>query len=156
MSGKLTSTSSVMEGRGAYNKHVKLPAGGAALALPLLEKAIQNMKLNLEGRPVVIGDYGSSQGKNSPAPMQFAIRNNTPRPRPVRRRMVQNNRNDVPRIGVARVKMLAIQRPPSNVTRRPTRSATTPCTAAPIRNPMSPLEMRRPACPGLRFHGCST
>ena len=26
MSEKLTSTSSVMEGRGAYNKHVKLPA----------------------------------------------------------------------------------------------------------------------------------
>jgi hypothetical protein len=72
---KLPSTLSVMEGRGAYNKHVKLPAGGAALALPLLEKAIQNMKLDLDGRSVVIADYGSSQGKNSLAPMQFAIRN---------------------------------------------------------------------------------
>jgi SAM dependent carboxyl methyltransferase len=75
MSEKLISTSSVMEGKGAYNKHVKLPAGGAALALPLLAKAIQNMKLDLDGRSVVIADYGSSQGQNSLAPMQFAIRN---------------------------------------------------------------------------------
>jgi hypothetical protein len=75
MSDKLISTSSVMEGKGAYNKHVKLPAGGAALALPLLEKAIQNLKLDLGGRSVVIADYGSSQGKNSLAPVQFAIRN---------------------------------------------------------------------------------
>src|SRR5262249_10836794 len=56
-----------------------LPAGGAALALPLLEKAIQNMKLDPHGRSVVIADYGSSQGKNSLAPMQFAIRNLRPR-----------------------------------------------------------------------------
>jgi SAM dependent carboxyl methyltransferase len=75
MSENLTSTSSVMEGGGAYNKYVKLPAGGAALALPLLEKAIQNLKLDLDGRPVIIADYGSSQGKNSLAPVHFAIRN---------------------------------------------------------------------------------
>ena len=75
----MTSSSSVMEGKGAYNKYAKLPAGGAALALPLLEKAIQNLKLDLGGRPVVIADYGSSQGKNSLAPMQFAIRNLRPR-----------------------------------------------------------------------------
>jgi hypothetical protein len=74
MSEILVSTSSVMEGRGAYNKHVKLPAGGASLALPLLEKAIQNMEIGLDGGSVVIADYGSSQGKNSLAPMQFAIR----------------------------------------------------------------------------------
>ena len=30
-------TPGVMEGGGSYNKHAKLPAGGAALALPLLE-----------------------------------------------------------------------------------------------------------------------
>jgi hypothetical protein len=28
----------VMEGKGAYNKHAKLPAGGAALAMPLLRR----------------------------------------------------------------------------------------------------------------------
>jgi len=30
----------VMEGQGAYNKYAKLPAGGVALAMPLLEKAV--------------------------------------------------------------------------------------------------------------------
>jgi hypothetical protein len=28
----------VMEGKGSYNRHARLPAGGAALAMPLLEK----------------------------------------------------------------------------------------------------------------------
>jgi hypothetical protein len=38
-----TSSESVMEGKGAYNKYAKLPAGGAALALPLLESAARNL-----------------------------------------------------------------------------------------------------------------
>jgi hypothetical protein len=74
MSEKVTTSSSVMEGKGAYNRFAKLPAGGATLAVPLLEKAIQNVKLDPGGRPVVIADYGSSQGKNSLPLMQFAIR----------------------------------------------------------------------------------
>ena len=65
----------VMEGKGAYNKHAKLPAGGAALALPLLEKAVRNIVLDRSDRPIVIADYGSSQGTNSMAPMQVAIKN---------------------------------------------------------------------------------
>ena len=64
----------VMEAKGAYNKHAELPAGGAASALPLLDKAVQSVQLDTEGEPVVIADYGSSQGKNSMAPMQLAIR----------------------------------------------------------------------------------
>jgi hypothetical protein len=64
----------VMEGKGAYNKYAKLPAGGAALALPLLEKAAASIALDPGEQPVVIADYGSSQGKNSLAPMQAAIR----------------------------------------------------------------------------------
>jgi hypothetical protein len=62
-----------MEGNGAYNKHAKLPADGAALALPLLEKAIREVELDPGDEPIVIADYGSSQGKNSLAPMQIAI-----------------------------------------------------------------------------------
>ena len=58
-------TDSVTEGRGAYNKHAKLPAGGAALAMPHLENAVANLSLDASQRPVVIADYGSSQGKNS-------------------------------------------------------------------------------------------
>jgi hypothetical protein len=65
----------VMEGNGAYNRHAKLPAGGAALAVPFLEKAVREMRLAPEDRPVVIADYGSSQGKNSLAPMRIAIEN---------------------------------------------------------------------------------
>src|SRR5215469_3472722 len=63
----------VMEAMGAYNKHAKLPAGGVALALPLLEKAVQSVELDVERRPIIIADYRSAQGKNSMAPMQVAI-----------------------------------------------------------------------------------
>jgi len=64
----------VMEGKGSYNKHAKLPAGGAALAMPLLERAVQSLQLDPEEQHIVIADYGSSQGKNSMVPMQVAIR----------------------------------------------------------------------------------
>ena len=68
-----TTSHGVMEGNGAYNKHAKLQAGGAALALPLLENAVRKMTLDLGDFPIVIADYGSSQGKNSLAPMRVAI-----------------------------------------------------------------------------------
>lgn len=67
-------THGVMEGNGAYNKHAKIPADGAALATPFLEKAAQNVAVDTEDQPIVIADYGSSQGKNSLVPMQVAIR----------------------------------------------------------------------------------
>jgi hypothetical protein len=63
-----------MEAKDAYNRHARLPADGAALALPLLEKAVQGVEIEPHGQPIVIADYGSSQGKNSMAPMQLAIR----------------------------------------------------------------------------------
>jgi len=63
----------VMEGKGAYNRYAKLPAGGATLAIPLLEKAVRNTHLNSADQPAVIADYGSSQGKNSLAPLRAAI-----------------------------------------------------------------------------------
>lgn len=47
----------VMEAEGAYNKHAKLPAGGAAFALPLLEKAVQSVVVDEGGQPVVIADH---------------------------------------------------------------------------------------------------
>jgi hypothetical protein len=74
MSNERAPSHSVMEGNGAYNRHAKLPADGAALAQPLLEKAIRNVELDSGHEPIVIADYGSSQGKNSLAPMQIAIR----------------------------------------------------------------------------------
>jgi hypothetical protein len=64
-----------MEGKGAYNKYARLPAVGAALAFPLLEKAVRNIRLDSSDQPIILADYGSSQGKNSLAPVRLAIKN---------------------------------------------------------------------------------
>ncbi|HEY6293166.1 MAG TPA: SAM-dependent methyltransferase [Terriglobia bacterium] len=64
----------VMEGGGAYNVHARIPAGGGNLALPLLEQALRDITLDGGDQPVVIADYGSSQGRNSLAPMRAAIK----------------------------------------------------------------------------------
>jgi len=68
-----TSSQGITEGNSAYNKHASLQAAGAALALPLLEKAAGAIDLGPPEQPVVIADYGSSQGRNSLAPMRSAI-----------------------------------------------------------------------------------
>ncbi len=73
MSNKAATSRGVMEGKGAYNRYAKLP-GGAALAIPLLEKAVSKIELDQNDPPIVIADYGSSQGKNSLVPVQVAIR----------------------------------------------------------------------------------
>jgi hypothetical protein len=74
----------VMEDKGAYNRYAALPAGGAGLALPFLEKAVRDLAPGSGDRPVVIADYGSSQGKNSLAPMRLAITSLRPRIGPSR------------------------------------------------------------------------
>jgi SAM-dependent methyltransferase len=68
------STHGVTEGGGSYNLHAKVPAGGANLALPYLEEAARSCALLPGNDPIVIADYGSSQGKNSLSPMRAAIR----------------------------------------------------------------------------------
>jgi hypothetical protein len=62
MSNERESTHGVMEGGGSYNLHARVPAGGGNLALPLLEEAVRNITLDRGDEPVVIADYGSSQG----------------------------------------------------------------------------------------------
>jgi hypothetical protein len=74
MANQATATHGVMEGGGSYNLHAKIPAGGGSLALPCLEHAVRNVPLDLVEQPVVIADYGSSQGKNSLVPMRTAIK----------------------------------------------------------------------------------
>lgn len=74
MSAKPAPSHGVMEGGGAYNRYAKIPAGGGALALSLLQSAVRDIAFDLADQPVVIADYGSSQGKNSLAPMRTAIR----------------------------------------------------------------------------------
>jgi DNA-binding transcriptional regulator/RsmH inhibitor MraZ len=74
MANQATATHGVMEGGGSYNLHARIPAVGANLALPFLEQAVKNITLETNDQPVVIADYGSSQGKNSLAPMRAAIK----------------------------------------------------------------------------------
>jgi hypothetical protein len=65
--------SGAMEAGGAYNRHASLPARGGALAVPHLVEAARLVSLDKIGGPIVIADYGSSQGRNSFAPMRAAI-----------------------------------------------------------------------------------
>jgi hypothetical protein len=76
MPKELEPSHGVMEGNGSYNRHATLPADGAATALPLLERAIQQLDLDHGDGPgpIVVADYGSSQGKDSMFPMHVAIK----------------------------------------------------------------------------------
>jgi len=74
MQGQATCSQGAMEGGGSYNRHSRIPAGGGALAVPFLEQAVQRIVLNGSAHPFVIADYGSSEGKNSLAPLRAAIR----------------------------------------------------------------------------------
>ena len=74
MANQVTAIHGVMEGGGSYNRHARIPAGGGNLALPFLEQAVRNITFDGGDQSVVIADYGSSQGKNSLAPMRAAIK----------------------------------------------------------------------------------
>jgi hypothetical protein len=67
------SGSGAMEGGGAYNRHSRIPAGGIIFAFASLEAAARKAVLEHDARPVVIADYGSSEGKNSLVPMRIVI-----------------------------------------------------------------------------------
>ncbi len=60
-----------MEGGGFYNRNSAMQAGGIAGLLPMLEKAARSIAIGDE--PIVIADYGASQGRNSMGPMRIAI-----------------------------------------------------------------------------------
>jgi hypothetical protein len=62
-----------MEGGGAYNQHAAPQAAGAAIALQLLREAARTVAPPSGNEPIVIVDYGSSQGFNSIAPVRAAI-----------------------------------------------------------------------------------
>jgi hypothetical protein len=63
-----------MEGNGVYNRNSEMQAPGLIPALPLLERAAREVPLPLASEPIVIVDYGSSEGRNSLRPMRLAIR----------------------------------------------------------------------------------
>jgi hypothetical protein len=63
-----------MEGRGAYNRSSRVQAAGSSPVLPLLDKAAHAVLLPPTPQPVVIADYGSSEGRNSLVPVGLAIK----------------------------------------------------------------------------------
>jgi hypothetical protein len=67
-------SAAAMEGQGVYNRSSRVQAGGLAPALPMLERAAWEAAMPAESHPLVIADYGSSEGKNSLAPLAAAIR----------------------------------------------------------------------------------
>ena len=62
-----------MEGHGAYNRNSRVQAAGLSSAIPLLGEAANAVSLAPAPEPIVIADYGSSEGHNSLAPMAEAI-----------------------------------------------------------------------------------
>jgi len=63
-----------MEGRGAYNRSSRVQAAGLLPAVSLLEEAAKAVALASAPEPIVIADYGSSEGRNSMLPIGAAIK----------------------------------------------------------------------------------
>src|ERR1700749_4064304 len=66
-------TPAAMEGQGRYNRSSQVQAAGLSPAVPMLERAAREVPLPDGHLPIVIADYGSSQGHNSLAPVGAAI-----------------------------------------------------------------------------------
>jgi hypothetical protein len=61
-----------MQGGGFYNRHSALQKANLQSAIPLLQEAAGSIPID-EKRPIVVVDYGSSQGRNSLLPIRTAI-----------------------------------------------------------------------------------
>jgi len=66
-------TPAAMEGQGGYNRRSQVQAAGLSPAVPMLEQAARTVALLAGSQPIVIADYGSSQGHNSLLPIGAAI-----------------------------------------------------------------------------------
>lgn len=73
MPGSSAAGPAPMEGHGVYNRSSAVQAAGYAPALPLLEEAARQVPLSPASQPLVIADYGSSEGRNSLIPIATAI-----------------------------------------------------------------------------------
>lgn len=62
-----------MEGHGAYNRRSRVQAAGLLPAVALIERAARAVTLTAPPQPVVIADYGASEGHNSLTPMAVAV-----------------------------------------------------------------------------------
>jgi hypothetical protein len=66
-------TPAAMEGQGAYNRSSQVQAAGLSPALPMLELAARTVALPTGSQPILMADYGSSEGHNSLLPLDTAI-----------------------------------------------------------------------------------
>jgi hypothetical protein len=66
-----TSRATAMEGGGFYNRNSAMQAAGISLVLEDWERIVRDTVI--DSGPIVIADYGSSQGRNSMPPMRIAI-----------------------------------------------------------------------------------
>jgi SAM dependent carboxyl methyltransferase len=62
-----------MEGDGGYNRSSQVQAAGLSPAVSMLESAARTVALPAGSHPIVIADYGSSQGRNSLLPLSAAV-----------------------------------------------------------------------------------
>lgn len=73
MSDRLDRQHGTMEGAGAYNRQSGRQASGVSAALPLIGQAAQLIAIGSGDNPIVMVDYGCSQGRNSLLPMHNAV-----------------------------------------------------------------------------------
>lgn len=66
-------TPTAMESQGGYNRSSQVQAAGLSPAVPMLERAARMATAPAEPQPIMIADYGSSEGQNSLAPLAAAI-----------------------------------------------------------------------------------
>lgn len=62
-----------MEGGGSYNRASEVQAAGSSPAVPMLVEAAGLVPLPDAALPLVIADYGVSEGRNSMLPMRLAL-----------------------------------------------------------------------------------
>jgi hypothetical protein len=55
------------------SRHSRAPQYGNTIALLLIQEAAQRVEIDHGNEPIIIADYGSSQGKNSLVPMRATI-----------------------------------------------------------------------------------
>jgi len=72
MTNSSFTTTAAMQGGGFYNRNSGLQAANVASALQLFEDAARGIPIEGAG-PLVIVDYGSSQGRNSMRPIGVAL-----------------------------------------------------------------------------------
>jgi SAM dependent carboxyl methyltransferase len=92
LDNKPSSRTTAMEGGGFYNRNSAMQAAGISLLLDDWERIVRETVV--DDGPIVIADYGSSQGRNSMPPIRIAI--DELRQRVGRNKLIQIVHTDLP------------------------------------------------------------